>query len=438
MSGTRIGFAALALIVGACGASGEGAVTTIAPPTTLGSIPEVSSTTTTSAASTTIAGSATTTTAAAPTTTSSGMPALTVAGTEEVVYDWSTDRCDDFDIPDLPARAFQDVSGQVNLISSHTVTHKSTGPTLNDIVRRCEPIFESSHDPDPAQWTDSEWLASTWTADGETVYGLVHNEYHGWERGDCSGGDAFECWYNAVTAVISTDGGNSFQYVADPPQHLVASLPHRYRPETAAVGVFSPSNIVSGPDDHWYALAKVGAHRTGRQTVCLMRTPDLADPGAWRFWDRSGFDGEFVDPYLEEVANTGAATCPALDTDDIGAQMIESLTWNTYLERWVLVGISADTIEGREIWGFYYSFSDDLIDWTRRRLLLEVPLPWTVDSPGSDLSYLYPSLLDPASESLSFETTGQTAYLYYTRNNAGHASLDRDLVRVPVEFSLDG
>jgi hypothetical protein len=117
--------------------------------------------------------------------------------------------------------------------------------------------------------------------------------------------------------------------------------------------------------------------------------------------------------------------------------MIESLTWNTFLERWVLVGISADHIDGREVWGFYYSFSDDLIDWTRRKLLVEIELPWTVGSSGADLSYLYPSVLDPDSDSPNYETAGATAYLYYTRNNAGHGSLDRDLIRVPVVFPLD-
>jgi hypothetical protein len=66
-----------------------------------------------------------------------------------------------------------------------------------------------------------------------------------------------------------------------------------------------------------------------------------------------------------------------------------------------------------------------------------MPLPWTVADAGNDLSYLYPSLLDPNSASLTFSTTGKTAYLYYTRNNHGHGSLDRDLVRVPVEFFPD-
>ena len=159
--------------------------------------------------------------------------------------------------------------------------------------------------------------------------------------------------------------------------------------------------------------------------------------GAWRYWTGDAFDGIFRDPYADDVEDPRTATCPALDLADIGAQMIESLSWNTHLERWVLVGISADTIDGREVWGFYYSFSDDLIDWERRRLLLEVPLPWTVADSGSDLSYLYPSLLDPASESRNFETSGRSAFVYFTRNNAGHASLDRDLVRVPVEFAFE-
>jgi len=103
------------------------------------------------------------------------------------------------------------------------------------------------------------------------------------------------------------------------------------------------------------------------------------------------------------------------------------------LNRYILVGISADTIGGKETWGVYYSFSDDLTHWTHRKLLVEMILPWTAKS-NTDVMYLYPTLIDPASESLNFETTGKTAYLYYTRHNFGQGSLDRDLLRVPVEF----
>lgn len=418
---SRIGLAFLLTVLSACSGSDAAPTTTTTT--------QVDTTTT---SSTTTAPSTTTTTTEPP-----PRPGhLEVVGELEVVYDWTTDRCVDMDIPDLPARAFRDADGTVHLISTDPTARQFVGPTLDDVVKDCDPVFESAYDPDPAMWTDYEWIASTWTPDGRTVYALAHNEYHGWERGDCTDGNTFPCWYNSITALVSTDGGASFGHLVDPPGHLVASVPHPYTPDTAAIGMFSPSNIVQGPDDHWYALVKRGAHPTGAQTVCLMRTDDLADPTAWRFWDRNAFDGVFVDPYADEVERTRDHVCPALAIDEIGAQMIESLTWNTHLERWVLVGISADQIDGREVWGFYYSFSHDLIEWTHRELLLEVPLPWTVELPGADLSYLYPSLLDPASPSINFETTGETAYLYYTRNNEGHASLDRDLVRVPVQFSF--
>ena len=71
--------------------------------------------------------------------------------------------------------------------------------------------------------------------------------------------------------------------------------------------------------------------------------------------------------------------------------------------------------------------------WTRRKLLVEMTLPWTAEN-NTDVMYLYPALLDPASESRNFEATGKTAYLYYTRHNFGQGSLDRDLIRIAVEF----
>jgi hypothetical protein len=60
-------------------------------------------------------------------------------------------------------------------------------------------------------------------------------------------------------------------------------------------------------------------------------------------------------------------------------------------------------------------------------------LPWTAQDP-TEPHYLYPSLLDPDSMSRSFDTVGNTAYVYYTRNNRAAGDLDRDMIRVPVEF----
>ena len=364
-------------------------------------------------------------------------PTIRIVGEEEVVFDWSQNRCQAMNIPDLPARAFRDADGQVNLLLSHFTNYRMIGPELDQLKMDCNAVMLSQNNPDPALYSDAEWIAAPYTEDGQTIYAVVHDEYHGHEHpGQCSPGDrAFLlCWYNALTLVISTDGGASYSHVSPPPSHLVAGNPLRFEGGIGPYGMMSPSNIVKGKDGYYYEFVKFVSRNSEQQWSCLMRTQDLSDPASWRYWDGRGFEGQFTDPYLNGPSNSQAAPCPAISFNEIAGPLVESLTYNTELNRYVLVGISAFTPANREVWGFYYSFSEDLIHWTPRKLLVEVPLPWTVNNAGSDLSYLYPALLDSDSESRNFETTDKTAYLYYTRHNHGQGNLDRDLIRVPVEF----
>ena len=46
----------------------------------------------------------------------------------------------------------------------------------------------------------------------------------------------------------------------------------------------------------------------------------------------------------------------------------------------------------------------------------------------------YPSIVDHEDSTVNFERPGRMPYLYYTRHNGG---LDRDLVRVPLTFTLE-
>jgi hypothetical protein len=363
------------------------------------------------------------------------VPVLKIVGEEEVIFDWATDRCAEYNVPDLPLRAFRDADGQVQAILSHDTSRRMLGPDLNNLTIDCDPILLSKYNPDPSLYIDAEWVAAPYTEDGQTIYSLVHNEYQGHTHpGQCPQGAYFPCWDNSLTLAVSTDAGRTYTEALQPPSHLVARLPYRYEGGGGPEGFRGPSNITKGNDGYYYSFFNVSEYRAQEQWVCLMRTEDLADPSSWRFWDGSAFEGRFADPYRDDVSNPKEHVCPPIARDDIGAQMTESVTYNTYLNRYVLVGISADWLDNREVWGFYYSFSNDLVHWTHRKLLVEMELPWTVEFAGSDLSHLYPSLLDPESESRNFETTDKTAYLYYTRNNFGHGSLDRDLLRVPVEF----
>lgn len=350
---------------------------------------------------------------------------IRVVGEEEVVFDWATQKCEDIDMPDLPARAFRDDSGQVQLIASHGTVRRFIGPDLNNLTHECDIVMESDRDPDPAAFNDGEWIGSTYTEDGKTIYTIVHNEYHGWEHpGQCSITQPeffYKCWYNSLTLAVSTDSGASYQHPVAPPGHLIAAYPERYILDTGNYGIFHPSNIVKGKDGYYYSMVQP-VTPTGESGACLIRTDDLSDPKSWRFWDGEGFDGIFINPYTEATDNPEAHVCKTLEGNE---GMTSSLTYNNYIDRYILIGLTG----GGESSGFYYSVSDDLINWTPFRLFLHVELPWTVDNP-TDPSYVYPSLLDPDSESRNFETTGETPYLYYTRYNDGGG----DLLRIQVEI----
>ncbi len=361
-------------------------------------------------------------------------PVLVISGQEEVVFDWTTDSCEPGNLPDLPTRAIQDSEGQVQLILSHFTNYRMIGEDLNNLTLDCNPIMKSKQDPDPALYIDEQWIASPYTEDGKTIYALIHNEYQGNSHpGQCPENSYFPCWDNSITLAISIDHGKTYSEAVEPSEHLIARLPYPYKAGAGPDGFRNPSNIIKGPDNYFYAFFNAIGYESDEQWVCLMRTKDLALPGSWRFWDGSAFEGQFADPYKDDINNPKEHICTPIDKENIGASLNDSITYNTYLNRYVLIGISADWLVDREVWGFYYSFSDDLIHWTRRKLLHEMPLPWTVED-FREVMYLYPSLLDPESESRNFETTDNTAFLYYTRLNFGQGNLDRDLIRVPVEF----
>jgi hypothetical protein len=366
-----------------------------------------------------------------------GSRSAAVVGPGKIVFDWRTRACSPLDYPDLPARAFRDSRGRVQLIASHDVTRRMVGPDLDHLRRECRPVFSSHRDPRPAAFDDREWIGATYTRDGRTVFALVHNEYQGHRhRGRCPSGNYEKCWYNALTLAVSRDGGRSFSH-APSPRHRVASVPYRYLPDAGPVGLLQPSNIVWRPADrHFYALLLAFGYRAQARGSCLMRTKTIADPTSWRAWDGTGFRVRFADPYRERP-EPRAHVCRPIARDQI-SEMSQSLTFNTYFKRFLLVGTAGayDRSKGRDVWGIYYSLSDDLLHWSERKLIFEAELPWTHRCGDRD-PIIYPALIDPNSPHRNFGTTDRRAYLYFTRFNytSCRQPSDRDLVRVPIEFS---
>jgi hypothetical protein len=345
------------------------------------------------------------------------------SGPEKVVYDWTTDRCENVDIPDFPVRAFRDAGGRVQLITGNDRTRRLAGPDFEHLTRDCSILLVSDLNPDPAAFDDHEWIGGTYTLDGTTVYALVHDEYQGnTHAGRCPSGVYLSCWYNAITLAVSTDGGNTY---VDHFPRLVASIPYQYVADGGPAGVFAPSSIVHNPADGYYYAFVYRATRDSYVGNCLLRTQDLGDPSSWRAWSGgTNFDTTFVDPY-GPLAAPADHLCRPVSIPVPGDMQPNSLTFSTVTKKWMLVGQATA--------GFFSSLSPDLIHWSPPELFMDAKAGWDYRCGDPD-PIAYPSLIDPGSPSRNFETTGTHAYLYFTRTHYSGCSgtLDRDLIRVPV------
>ncbi|HVA93255.1 MAG TPA: hypothetical protein VNL71_25825, partial [Chloroflexota bacterium] len=323
------------------------------------------------------------------------------AGQRQIVFNWRAQACEPNQVADLPARAFRDDRGRTQLLLSHFDNFRMIGPSLDRLHVDCGPVMVSADNSNPAAYRDREWIASPYTEDGRHIWALVHDEYQGNRHpGKCPQGSYYRCWYNAITLAKSNNAGRSFRPIPAP-KGLIASAPYPYQPGIGPAGVFAPSNLIKRGDGYLYALVQV--HRPGTpHGACLIRSPRIADAGSWRAWNGGGFGGVFTDPY-RSPAHSGT-DCEFIALREI-ADMTESLTFNTELKRYLLVGMapSAEPTTGRYGTGIYYSVSKDLIHWSQRRLLLEAP---TIHSYrcGGPSPIAYPSVIDPSSHSPTFAT----------------------------------
>ena len=102
-------------------------------------------------------------------------PTVQQVGPEVMVYDWSTQKCEDNDITDEPARAFRDDTGKIQLMNTHHVNYRWIASTTLDstYTHPCTKTMSSSNNCTASNFNHKEWLASPWTPDGKTIYALA-------------------------------------------------------------------------------------------------------------------------------------------------------------------------------------------------------------------------------------------------------------------------
>lgn len=366
---------------------------------------------------------------------------LSMAGDEEMVFRHERDACDPLMLPDSPARAFRDFDGMVHLFATHYLNWAMVGRSLDAARVDCRSVLRAPEDPRVERYDDRAWLQAFFTTDGRAIEALISHDFNGQRHpGGCKvvKPRPVDCWYGAITAARSEDGGYSF-HQSPAPARVVAEIPYRYDPTAARPrGFLTASNIVSR-DGAAYALLYVEAEGPQRRGNCLVRTTEPATPSSWRAWDGAGFDVAFADPHATPTLTPERHICPP-----VGAGILDwpvrSLGWYAPARVYVAVLFASqrDAATGAAVPGVYYATSPDLIQWSRLARLLAAKQQL---DPVACQSYIrYPSLLDPSSPSRLFETLGGEDYLYYTRFNLHdcHQTLDRDLVRRRVSLRPAG
>jgi hypothetical protein len=363
-------------------------------------------------------------------------------GPEETVFQYTLNPCMEGDYPDAPARAVRLSDGSLALSAAHDqFWFMSFGADFYSLKRNCTPAWVSIDNWTASTFTNRQWIFSLYN-DGSTIHALVHNEYHDPVAQFCLpgySGDQNPCEYNSISYASSTDGGHTFTMLPSP-QAVIAPPPIQWVPPSMAgeaefdnlyYGYFEPTNIVHNTADGYYyarVIAFTPPPATPAGGNCVMRTQTLSDPTSWRAWDGSSFSLQMTNPYT----GPSAANCVQNPT----VQPYESLTFNTYLNKFMVAGGSNEWSGSNPTQcGIYLSLSSDLVNWSAEQLIepAYIPAPTGCQKPGSNGlagSIAYGSIIDHADPSLSFETPGRTPYLYYTRFNDN--AENRDLVRVPL------
>ncbi len=364
-------------------------------------------------------------------------PNVQPIGPHQTIFDWSAQSCQPNNIADAPAHAIRDARGFIQIYVSHWVNYRLMGRTFDSLTYNCHQLMASGESGDPSTFNNKEWLGSFYTSDGRRIYALTSNEFQGTLfAGFCNSGNYFKCLYTSITGAVSYNYGDDYVNLPNP---LVRASAYQYFNDTGPYGVNVPSNIVKARDGYYYALYHAeGDYLAQVKGACLMRTRNLRDTSSWRSWDGSSFSLGRKNPYVVvPMERAESAVCTPIDFPSIEV-MSQSLTWNTYFNKWLLVGNAGkyDPDRGENVYGMYYSTSSDLIHWSDRKLLVEVPLPHSWKC-GDEFPWGFPSVIDHDSRSRNFDTSDHEFYLYYTLNNrtSCFGSLDRDLVRVPIRFT---
>ncbi|MCA6107134.1 hypothetical protein [Bradyrhizobium cenepequi] len=352
-------------------------------------------------------------------------PTIRPAGSEEVVFQWSTQRCSDNFIPDSPARAFRRRDNSIALIAAHYNNQFLVGSSFTNLRPDCLVSSFGSESKDAATLDTRYWIQA-FVPSNETVIALASHEFSGYRHHQCQVKSAKtdSCWFSSILALVPEDESLHFDFPRDPKAKSVAIPPRGYDANRGKrYGFFTTSNAIVKDG---FAYVFIWTALDSKPHNCLFRAPLNNVLGNWLSYR----NGSFSQPFIGEDNETSETPeCDAISPGNVPGQIRSVISIGN---NWVAVFMRRTT--SPDTTGVYYSTSTDLIHWSSPRHLLKVQ-PWSGGT-GCGIFYEYPSLIDHDSTSRFFDSANGKLYLYLTRANWTDCSggLNRDLVRVPLQI----
>jgi hypothetical protein len=374
----------------------------------------------------------------------------------EVVWSHATQACDATDYSDVPARPFLGDGGRrvfwlASAAPAYFATVGAPAKPGQDILARMQRvrgpggncvtwITPAPYDSPlgiPQSYDTGLWMQSVFTPDGNKVFALVHNEFHGELTAPpgqpskyCTITQAFflannACSYWNMVGAASKDGGHHFSLYkigglgadADYNAPILAS-PHPYLlpadnggKNPGLSGLVTVSNIIRW-DRYYYVLVQqvpsaVPAQQPpdgqaiGRDGTCIYRTDRLFDRTSWLGWNGTEYAVPTITRYPSNITDPAQYTC----TPVLNGIYRFSWSYNSGLGQFIVLGI--DTKYGpNQIEAFVYTTvrlapGGRLIETSGEHLLREINWLDRWSANPSLTGEAYPSLLDPRSPDIA-------------------------------------
>ncbi|MDB5872196.1 MAG: uncharacterized protein JWQ07_1638 [Ramlibacter sp.] len=407
-------------------------------------------------------------TSAPPTPATPHIARISVTGQPVLVFDHLTDKREPFHLPDLPATAWKDADGMVNLPVIGSENYRMRGPDLEHLTSDPTPTFSSSTMASQiveANYNYHHWIGSPYTFDGRIVHALVHSEWYACLlNNDCNvtvpatalstGSYQLNSWANTITSFKSLDGGASWSANGVDNAHVVANESWTwtgsaaladavYRRALNHTGLMSPTRIVKEGD--WYYSIGFLVHRnpatleagTGQAPIdkngwVLMRTTDVSVPSSWQAWGQAGYAPMSSHALINFIPKLNGA-----DLNSGHPQLIYDTNAKVYVVMFAVFG-------GTQL---HYVTTPSLTNpvWSNAAVvagsgtLATDPRSASATCPTGFVPVNYPSAIDSHSNGLNFEFTDGDPWLFYVVNPAlcGGDNLARDLYRLQLAIEYE-